>query len=387
MKTILTLLASLVIVGGAYVFSFGIPDALKSGSGNQLIETHPPDGPGGPGGPRGPGGPGGPRGGGATTVVLQPLEMQPYEDIFRAIGSSEALESAVVTSDVSGRIVALNLTPNAQVSQGDILVQLDARAAAYSLETAQIELEQAADTVSRFERLKQSQNSAVSDVAISEAKLAQRLAEANIGQAELALEDRTVRAPISGKLGLSDVSVEDFISANAPIVTIDNPSALLVEFELPERSIGFLSMGREVILETPSLTGRFLKGEITSFDSRIDAITRSVTVKATVENPDRSLWPGMTFTARLTNLSDPLSVVPATAITWSRDGASIWYEEAGMAMPAPVTILFRRNETVWLDVDLPVGTLIVTQGAHKLRSGAEIKDANSPPKKPDQEPK
>lgn len=384
MKTILTLLASLGIVAGAYVFSFGIPDALSSGSRNQLTETQTVGGPGGPGSPRGPGGP---RGGGATTVVLQPLEMQPYEDMFRAIGSSEALESAVVTSDVPGRIVALNLPPNAQVSQGDILLQLDARAATYSLETAQIELEQASDTVSRFELLKQSQNSAVSDVAISEAKLAQRMAEANVGQAQLALEDRTVRAPISGRLGLSDVSVEDFISANTAIVTIDNPSALLVEFELPERSIGFLSLGREVILETPSLTGRFLKGEITSFDSRIDEITRSVTVKATVENPDGILWPGMTFTARLTNLSEPLAVVPSTAITWSREGASIWYADAGKAMPVPVTILFRRNETVWLDVDLPVGALIVTEGAHKLRAGAEIKDANAAPKKPDQEPK
>ncbi|WP_270731070.1 efflux RND transporter periplasmic adaptor subunit [Shimia sp. Alg240-R146] len=378
MKTILTLLASLVIVGGAYFFSFGLPDVFFSETRDQPTEAQVPAGPGGPGGPRG---------GGATTVVLKPLKLRPYEDTFRAIGSSEAVESAVVTSDVSGRIVALNLPPNAKVSQGDILVQLDARAAAYSLETAQIELEQASDTVSRFERLKQSQNSAVSDVAISEAKLAQRLAEANVGQAQLALEDRTVRAPISGKLGLSDVSVEDFISANTPIVTIDNPSALLVEFELPERSIGFLSLGREVILETPSLTGRFLKGEITSFDSRIDAVTRSVTVKATVENLDRGLWPGMTFTARLTNLSDPLAVVPSTAITWSRDGASVWYEESGKAMPAPVTILFRRNETVWLDVDLPVGTPIVTEGAHKLRSGAEIKDANPPRKNTDQEPK
>ncbi|MEP6017221.1 MAG: efflux RND transporter periplasmic adaptor subunit [Paracoccaceae bacterium] len=318
--------------------------------------------------------------------MLTPLDRQPFESVFRAIGGSEAVNSANVTSDVSGRIIEVNLPPNAQVSQGDILVQLDARAATLSLETAQIELEQASDTVARYERLRQSGNSTVSDVTLSEARLAQRLAEANVAQAELSLEDLTIRAPISGRLGLSEINVGDFIDANSEIVTIDNASALLVEFELPERSVGFLSLGREVALETPSLTERFFQGEVTSFDSRIDAITRTVTVKARVENPDETLWPGMTFTARLSNLSDPLLVVPTTAITWSRDGASIWFADEGKAQSTPATILFRRDESVWLDVDLPVGTMVITEGAHKLRAGSAITDANSEPQRPDQEP-
>ncbi|MEP3635777.1 MAG: efflux RND transporter periplasmic adaptor subunit [Paracoccaceae bacterium] len=314
------------------------------------------------------------------------LEKQPFESVYRAIGGSEAVNSANVTSDVSDRIVEINLPPNAQVSQGDILVQLDARAATLSLETAQIELEQASDTVARYELLRQTGNSTVSDVTISEARLAQRLAEANVAQAELSLEDLTIRAPISGRLGLSEVSVGDFISANSEIVTIDNASALLVEFELPERSVGLLSVGREVALETPSLTGRFFEGEITSFDSRIDAVTRAVTVKARVENPDETLWSGMTFTARLTNLSDPLLVVPTTAITWSRDGASIWFEKEGKAQSTPATILFRRDELVWLDVELPVGTMVITEGAHKLRPGSAITDANADTQRSDKEP-
>ena len=380
MKTLLSVIASLAIIAGAYVWSFGVPEALLSDATGEAASVQAPAGPGaaGPGGR--------PGGTGATTVVLTELEMQPYEDVFRAIGSSEALRSATVTSDVSGRVVEVNLTPNSQVAQGDILVQLDARDAMLSLETAQGELELASETVARYERLQQSGNSTVSDVTIAEARLAQRLAEAAVGQAELAVEDRTIRAPISGKLGLSDVNVGDYISANDPIATVDNSSALLVEFELPERSVGFLSLGREVLLETPTLTGHVFKGEITSFDSRIDAVTRSVTVQARVENPDERLWPGMTFTARLTNLSEPLLIVPTTAITWSREGASVWFDNEGTAMSAPVTILFRRDDQVWLDVDLPVGTMIITEGAHKLRPGSAIADANAQPQQPTQEP-
>ena len=338
MKKLLSLIASLAIVAGAYVWSFGVPDGLPSGTSGDTPMTQAQPSAGGPGGP------GGPRGGGATTVVLTSLDMQPFEDSFRAIGSSEAVQSATVTADVSGRIVAVNMTPNADVAQGDVLVQLDARAATLSLQIAQSEMEQATATVERYESLQTS--GAVTAVTFSESKLTQRLAEAAVAQAELALEDLTIRAPISGRIGLSDVNVGDYLTANTPIATIDNSSALLVEFELPERSISFLTAGHEVTLETPSLTGRFFEGEITSFDSRIDAVTRSVTVQARVENADETLWPGMTFTARLSDLSAPLPVVPTTAITWSRDGASIWFEDQGKAQSTPVTILHRRHESV-----------------------------------------
>lgn len=380
MKTILYVMASVAIVAAAYVWSFGVPGAMSPGADSEVPMAQVQ------GGPPGSGGPGGTPGGGATTVVLTPLDVQPFEDTFRAIGSSEAVQSATVTADVSGRIVEINLTPNAQVTQGDVLVQLDARAATLSLETAQSELEQAAATVARYERLQQAGNLTVTDVTLSEARLAQSLAEATVAQTELTLEDLTIRAPITGRIGLSDVNVGDYLTANTPIASIDNSSALLVEFELSERSVSFLSLGRDVILGTPSLTGRFFEGEITSFDSRIDDVTRSVTVRARVENPDGMLWPGMTFTVRLSNLSDPFLVVPATAITWSRDGASIWFDDEGKAQSIPVTILHRRDESVWLDADLPAGTMIISEGAHKLRPGSAITDANAIPQQPDQEP-
>ena len=373
MKKLLYIIASLAIVAGAYVWSFGVPGTGPTGMGGEASMARTQGGP-----PGGPGGPGGFPGAGGTTVVLTALEIQPFEDTFRAIGSSEAIQRATVTADVSARIVQVNLTPNAQVAQGDVLVQLDARAATLSLETAQSELEQATATVDRYESLQQSGNLTVTNVTLAEAQLAQHLAEAAVAQAELALEDLTIRAPISGKIGLSDVNVGDHLTANTPIATIDNSSALLVEFELPERSVSFLSLGREVALETPSLTGRIFEGEITSFDSRIDEVTRSVTVRARVENPEATLWPGMTFTARLSNLSDPLLVAPATAVTWSRDGASIWFEADGKAQSTPVTILHRLDDNVWLDVDLPAGTMVITEGAHKLRPGAAITDANAP---------
>ncbi|WP_324751952.1 efflux RND transporter periplasmic adaptor subunit [Roseovarius sp. Pro17] len=385
MRRIITLSVAALILAGSYFIAFGVPASLGVVFG---IEADGGKEPGATAGrPQADGPTGNPAVGRATTVVLAPLTMQPYADILRAVGSAAAVRSAEVIADVSGEVTEINLSSNRQVSAGEMLVQLDARTEVFNREIAQAELDQARDTVQRYERLRGTGNSTVTDVALSEAKLAERLAEANVGLADVALDDRTIRAPISGKLSLSDVEVGDRLSVGSVVVTIDDSEALLVEFELPERSIGLLSKEQTILASTPTFTGRVFEGGIVSFDSRIDSVTRSVTVKARIENSDALLWPGMTFAVRIIHESDPLAVLPSTAITWSRSGSSVWINEDGVAKQVPATILFRRNDQVWINADIAIGTLVVTEGAQKLRAGSRITAANAPASEPNvQEP-
>jgi len=370
MRKVVTLIVSVLIVAGAYFITFGVPSALwvseelQSTDGTQTGKAA-------GGSPRAGSG-GGSRGARTITVVLTPLEMQPYEDILRAVGSADALRSANVISSVSGEVIETSLSANQEVAVGDVLVQLEARTETFNLEIAQAELEQARDKVLRYERLRATGNSAITDVTLAEARVAQRLAEANVGLAQVELDDRTIRAPISGKLGLSDVEIGDTLSAGSAIVTIDDAEALLVVFELPERSVGLLAKGQTVLTSTPTYTGQVFQGEIVSFDSRIDSVTRSVTVHARIDNSDERFWPGMTFAVRIVHESDPLAVLPSTAITWSRSGSSIWIDKDGVAEQIAATILFRRDDQVWIEADITPGTMVVSEGAQKLRNGAAI---------------
>lgn len=390
MNKLIALGASVAILGGAYVASFGLPAALtqmadgrsaaaslpqaagSNGAGSSTAATAGRDSPA-----RTATG-GGSRGAGrATTVVTRQIEYLPYEDILRAIGSATALRSVDVTTQVSGKVIRADLLANRSVTEGDILVALDSRTEALNLESAQAELQQAQDTVTRYERLRANGSATITDVTLSEARVAQQLAQAKVGLAQVALEDRTIRAPISGRLGLSDVDIGDVLTANTTVTTIDNTQALLVEFELPERAIGMLSQEHKIRASTPSFRGKVFEGEITSFDSRIDSVTRSLTVRARIENPDGQLWSGMTFSVRLSHASAPLPVVPATAITWSRTGSSIWIDQDGIAASVPVTILYRRDDQVWIETDLGPETFVVSEGAQKLREGATIVQAGA----------
>lgn len=360
MKKLGTLLIAGALILGAYVYSFGLPASL---SGSSQAE-----GPGSEGPVRAGGGPR--RGGGATSVVTAELGLQPHSDILRAIGSTVAQRSVDVVTSVSGMVAETFIEANSEVVVGDILVQLDDRTERLNLEIAQAEMDQAKQSVARFDRL--SGSAAVTEVDVADAQVAAHLAEANLGLAKVALEDRTIRAPISGRLGLSDVEVGDRLSSDQIIVTIDDVETLLIQFELPERSIGLLAIGRPILANTPVFRGRTFEGKVSAFDSRLDAVTRSVTVRAQIDNPDRKLWSGMTFSVRMIDETDPLPTVPATAITWNRQGSGVWVNQDNVVSRVPVTILYRDGDEVWIETDLPEGTSIVTEGAQKLREGAAI---------------
>ena len=364
MRKFVSLLVAVGLLFGAYAITFGLPgtDATSEAAQPQSASGgHPAGGP-----------PGAGRARGATSVVTTALEQRPYEVTLYATGTASSLRSADVVTETAGTVVETRLTANRDVEQGEVLVRLDARPQELNLEIARANLQQATDTVDRYDRLRAGGNSTITDVAQSEARVAQQLADAEVGLAEVALEDRTIRAPISGRLGLSEVEVGDILGANDVIATIDQTETLVVEFELPERAIGMLGQAHEVLVSTSAFVGRSITGEILSFDSRIDAVTRSVTVKAKIDNADRILWPGMTFAVRLLHESEPLPVLPSTAVTWSRMGAAVWVDDGGTAVRVPITILYRKNEFVWVEADIADGAMVVTEGAQKLRDGAKI---------------
>ena len=313
----------------------------------------------------------------ATTVVLTPLEERSYTLVLRTVGSAASLYSVDIVATEAGEVVETSLHANQIVEKGDVLLRLDDRTEQLALEIAQANRDQAQATVTRYEGLHQNGSAVVTDVALSEAEVALRLAEANVGLAEAALENRTIVAPISGRLGLSDVTVGDQLSGGDPIVTVDDTTTLLATFEVPERSIGLLAEGKPVLVTTPTYTGRIFEGAITAFDSRLDSVTRSATVQAEIDNTDGLLLAGMTFAVRMTDDTDPLPMVPSTAITWDRSGAGIWVAENDSVHRVSVTIRYRDGDRVWVETEAPIGAQIVTEGASKLREGSQVATAET----------
>ena len=363
----LTLPLSIGVLAGAYAIAFGPPPQIS-----QLWQDAPAATEAAPDPAPGRGARGAAR---ATTVVLAPLEAQPYTLTLNTLGSAMSLRRSDIVATEAGAVVETALQANRRVAAGDVLLRLDDRTERLDLEIAQAQRDQAQATLTRSQELHRNGSAVVTDVALAEAEVALRLAEADVGLAELALERRTVTAPIAGRLGLSDVKAGDQLAVGDAIVTIDDATTLLASFEVPERAIALLAEGKQVSVTTPTYAGRIFEARITAFDSRLDSVTRSATVEAEIENADGLLLSGMTFTIRMSDDTAPLPVVPSTAITWDRSGAGIWLAEDGRATRLPVTIRYREGDRIWIETDAPLGAQVVTEGAAKLREGAAVASA------------
>nr|WP_321455486.1 efflux RND transporter periplasmic adaptor subunit [uncultured Cohaesibacter sp.] len=369
MKHFLSLIAAALLIISAYIYQFGLPFGLASlfaAPNNSAAKSQ--SGSAAPNNPARRTG----RGTGATYVTLADITFKPYEDTFSSIGTGVAKQSVSLISEVSGQIKKIMFDGTPLVSAGDVLLQLEDTSERINVEIAQANLSKAEDSLERYSLLQSRNSGIVTATSMKEAESAAAVARGNLALAQKELEDRAIKSPISGRLGLAEWEVGDFLSNGANIVDINNTQTILVTFELPERAMNLLKLDKEVFATTPAITGKIFNGKIIAFDSTIDETTRTITVKAEIDNHDGRLWPGMTFEVLLRQTTEPLAAVPAMALAWTRDGTQVWLAENGKVRAVPVIFRYRQDDTIWIEGALKEGAKVVVEGVQKLRPGASI---------------
>lgn len=362
MKHILSLLIAAALIGGTYFFTF----VYDGGGTPEQANASAPTGRASPAGQRR----GGRGGNQAATVTLASVNVEPYTDLFSALGNVKADARVRVLSETSGRVTAVHMVPNVRIEAGSLLVSLNDELEKIAVRTAQIQLRQAQETLSRYEKL--ASTGTLTNISLADAQVAVDIAQAALDKANYDLEQRSIVAPIDGTPGLTDVQVGAFLNAGAELVTLTNTDNLTVEFTLPDRASELLRPGYPVQVTAPSRPGAVLEGEITAYDNEIDPETRLIGARARFANVGRVLQPGSIVNVLVSNTNDPLPSVPVSALTWSREGATVWVANDGKVSKVSVVVRSRENDMVWLDADLEDGTQIVIEGVQKLREGSQI---------------
>jgi RND family efflux transporter MFP subunit len=193
-----------------------------------------------------------------------------------------------------------------------------------------------------------------------------------VEQAEFDLSLRRITAPISGWAGLLEVAEGDRIGTQDTIAVLSDRSSLQIDFRVPERFIGQLSIGMGVEVTALARPDHPLSGEIVALDNLVDRTSRTLRVQAQLDNADDSLRAGQAFSVTLSFPGDTLASVDPLAIQWSGDGAYLWAARDGQAARVPVTIRQRNADSVLVDGDLAPGDLVIIEGVQTLRPGAEL---------------
>jgi RND family efflux transporter MFP subunit len=264
-----------------------------------------------------------------------------------------------------------------RVREGAALVQLDSEAEEIALDRARLTLDDARATLTRTEDLVRS--GATTEVQLRSAQLAVSQGELALRDAELALEHRVIRAPFDGWVGIIAVDVGDQVETATEITTLDDRSHILVDFRVPERFVSQIRVGAPVAAQPLGRPELELDGEVVTLDSRIDPDTRTLRVRASLDNAEDRLRAGMAFSVAMRFPGEAFPAVDPLAIQWSAEGAYVWIDAGGKAAEVPVRIVQRNNDAVLVDADLAPGTMVVTQGVQMLREGAPFRFEGAAP--------
>jgi RND family efflux transporter MFP subunit len=307
----------------------------------------------------------------APAVTLAAAEEAAVGKTLDVIGEARSVKSVALISEATGIVAEVNIAPGKHVAEGDVLLRLDDQEQRIALDRARAQYPIAKDNADRYASLAQTE--AASPLEAEAAFNNFKAVEADLRAAQFAVQQRTIRAPFDGVIGLTEIEAGDYLRAGDMVTTLDDTSFIIVEFAVPQEAASSVSIGQDVTARLASGGGAPKEGRVTAIDSRVNATSRTLKIEATFDNDDGALLPGAIFAVSTTSEGEPAAAVPGLAIQWDRSGAYVWKRGPdGTALRAEVNILQRTDDVVLVSGAVKPGDAVVSEGADRVRLGLPL---------------
>ncbi len=298
----------------------------------------------------------------------------PQRDIVRdqvqSVGSLQAVEAVELTTEVSGRVIRHNLAAGQRVEKGALLLQLDDRQAEADLRVIEARLADARRQLDRATSLRS--NNSVSQSLVDELRTAVDVALAEREAARVRLENHRIVAPFTGVVGLSDLSVGAYVTPGTIVTTLDAVDQMELTLSVPERFLGQVSLGQMVRGNSPTWPGVSFEGQLVEMGSRISELSRSLPVRALIDNADGRLRPGQFMSASLTLQEREALVIPEQAVLIRGDNKYVFIAEDGVARRTLVTLGTRMPGLVEVVSGINDDDQVIITGQDRLSSGDRL---------------
>lgn len=319
------------------------------------------------------------RGSVAVKVITQPVEITSNDRIFRAVGTGRARLSVGIYPSVAEEVTSVFFEAQQQVKKGDVLVQLDDREEVLAVKLAEVQLKDAQSLLDRYELAVK--EGGVPESEVDAARTDFEAAQVALEQAKLALEERQIKAPFDGIVGIPNVDPGDRVGTDMLITGLDDRKILYVDFEVPESLAGALQNTEEknriITATTPAYLSLNFSGHISAQESRVDPQRRTLMARASIDNDDDFLRPGMSFETIWEIPGDSYATVPEISVQWGRDGSYIWLIREGTAEKIQARVVARKAGRALLDGDIKGGESVVIEGLQRLRPGQKVEVVGS----------
>lgn len=313
------------------------------------------------------------RGGGgrnsAILVATQAVVQGVANDRLNAIGTGDAIRSVAVTPQASGTIREILIKSGDRVKAGQVLAKLDSEEQVIARGQADVAVKAAVEKSNLYHNIK----SSVSRMDVFDSEIAEQGARLQLQAAELNLARRNITAPIDGIVGIVPVNIGDNVTTSIPIVTLDDRSEILVDYWVPERFANTVSVGQPVEAMSVARPGQVFSGVVEAVDNRIDAASRTLRLRAKIDNSSDELRAGMSFNVSMKFAGDKYPAVDPVSVQWDSQGSFVWQVNDDKSRKVRVSIVQRNPDFVLVKADLKDGDVIVTQGLQRVREGGAVR--------------
>ena len=363
-RMILMLVAALVIFGGV----FGIK-AMIGAQTNKFFDNMPQP---------------------AVAVSSANARMQAWSDDAEAVGTFVAVNGADVTTESGGVVRSIEFDAGQPVRAGAVLVRLNSANEEATLRSLEASAKLAKVQADRWRKLGADKLVSLDDV---QSKVtAAATAQAQVDAQRALIEQKTIRAPFSGVLGIRKVNLGQFVSPGDAIVSLQQLDPIYLDFSLPEQRIGQLVEGSMVRATVDAMPGAVFDGKVTAIEPLVDPNTRNFKAQATVQNPDGKLRPGsFAHVGFALGGERQVVVIPQTAVSFNPYGNAVFVISKVKRKPGEkdmqgkpltgdkfvVTQRFvktgaTRGDLIAVTEGLKPGERVATSGLLKLRNDAEV---------------
>ena len=301
------------------------------------------------------------------------------------VGNLRASDAIDVTSEVNGIVTEIKFTEGQAIKKGNILFLLDA-----SIEKAEISIQKAdvnrwTALLERRQRLARSAEKLSETKNIARTRLDQlltdeteALAQLQIAKATLQIAERRfykkiVRAPFNGIVGLKLKSIGEYLEPGEVITSLDSIDPIELDFEVPESAISALKIGAEINAFTRAWGNEVFSGIVKSINTRVNLESRSITVRAKINNTNLKLKPGMFMIVKLPVVTHKNAIIiPEEAVLTDGTLRTVYVIKDGITNSKAVKLGQRLPGEVEVLEGISSDAIVITGGIQKVRDGSKV---------------
>ncbi len=319
----------------------------------------------------------------SLVVIVQTVTVQELQNNIEALGNLHANESTVITAQTTKTVTHINFEDGQRVNKGAALIEMTNNEETALMEEASYKLIEAKKQLDRVKSL--SATGAISAASLDQTQRDYEASRAHLAALEARLKDLRIIAPFSGVVGIRNISVGSLIVPGQQITTLNDDSKMKLDFTIPAVYLPSLRIGLPIEANSHDLDNKKFKGTIFSIDNQIDESTRSIKVRALVENLQHELKQGMLISIVIRADSRKALAISEAALVPMGSNNFVFVLQKNIAEKRQIQIGKRYPGRVEVLAGLREGDKVVTHGLQKIHDGQAVTilaEQNNDPNKP-----